>query len=291
MAVPKEFRVLVASDGSMPGTSAVVTALHWPWPATTRMFGIVAEHLPVDGRSELRADNAREAEDVRASVEKILKRRWPEVRVWRHAGDATAMILRQARRSRADLIVMGWRGHGVMRRLLIGSVSRGVVRHAACSVLVLRKASRQLNRVVIGYDGSPNADRAIRYVSQLVPDGAVITVVMSAQMAHGPSRGRTSAAVSGTVGEAVKRENAKRMREANRILEKASKPLREAGNKVDYEVTDRAPLDALLAACTARKADLLAVGATGATGLRGLLVGSVAQGALDRSTTPVLIVR
>ncbi|MBY0493406.1 MAG: universal stress protein [Cyanobacteria bacterium] len=56
-------------------------------------------------------------------------------------------------------------------------------------------------------------------------------------------------------------------------------------------VSEAAPLQALLSACTSEDADLLVLGATGATGLRGLLIGSVAQGALDRSRTPVLIVR
>lgn len=291
MAARTGFRVLVASDGSLPGTAAVVTVAHWPWPASTQAFGIVAEHLPVDGRAQLRATSARLAEDVRASVEKTLEQRWPDVRVWRYAGDATAMIVRQAQRTRADLVVVGWRGHGVMRRLLVGSVSRGVVRHAGCSVLVVRRASRRLQRVVLGYDGSSNAARAIQYVARLFPGAGTVTVVMAVQLTQLPSRTLISAAATGTVEEEMTLRNQKRLRDARRIVERAAKPLRDAGWKVDYLLAEKSPLDALLAACTAKKADLLAVGATGATGIRGLLVGSVAQGALDRSATPVLIVR
>lgn len=39
---------------------------------------------------------------------------------------------------KADLIVMGSRGLGSMRRALVGSVSDSVVKHAHCPVMVVR---------------------------------------------------------------------------------------------------------------------------------------------------------
>ncbi len=39
----------------------------------------------------------------------------------------------------AGLVVMGSRGHGEIRRDLMGSVSDSVIRHAHCPVLVIRK--------------------------------------------------------------------------------------------------------------------------------------------------------
>ena len=67
--------------------------------------------------------------------------------------------------------------------------------------------------------------------------------------------------------------------------------LRDAGWRVDVAVPRAAPLESLLSAVTQAGADLVIVGATGASGIRRLLLGSVAQGALDRSPVPVLIVR
>jgi nucleotide-binding universal stress UspA family protein len=59
----------------------------------------------------------------------------------------------------ADLIVMGSRGHGPLARLILGSVSEGVVHHASCPVLVLRggKEAWPPERIVVGDDGSEAA--------------------------------------------------------------------------------------------------------------------------------------
>lgn len=47
-------------------------------------------------------------------------------------------IIEYAENEKADLIVMGTRGLGGFRKLLLGSVSSGVLSHAHCSVLIVR---------------------------------------------------------------------------------------------------------------------------------------------------------
>ena len=47
----------------------------------------------------------------------------------------------------------------------------------------------------------------------------------------------------------------------------------------------------LFGAVGKKRVDLLVVGARGVTGIRHLLLGSVAEGALNRSPVPVLILR
>lgn len=53
-------------------------------------------------------------------------------------GDPTGVILDHAKQWPADLIVMGSHGLRGLSRLLMGSVSDAVVRHADCSVQVVR---------------------------------------------------------------------------------------------------------------------------------------------------------
>lgn len=53
-------------------------------------------------------------------------------------GDPTGVILDNAKSWPADLIVMGSHGLHGLSRLLMGSVSESVVRHADCSVQIVR---------------------------------------------------------------------------------------------------------------------------------------------------------
>jgi len=53
------------------------------------------------------------------------------------AGYPVEKILDEAAKFNAELIVMGSHGHGVLRNLLVGSVTEGVMRQAACPVLVV----------------------------------------------------------------------------------------------------------------------------------------------------------
>ena len=55
------------------------------------------------------------------------------------AGRPNSEITDLAEEIGASLVVVGSRGLGTMRRVLMGSVSDSVVRHAHCSVMVVRK--------------------------------------------------------------------------------------------------------------------------------------------------------
>ena len=58
-----------------------------------------------------------------------------------HEGDPRAVILRCAHDWKPDVIVLGSHGRRGLERLLLGSVAESVVRHAPCSVDVVRAVS------------------------------------------------------------------------------------------------------------------------------------------------------
>jgi nucleotide-binding universal stress UspA family protein len=53
-------------------------------------------------------------------------------------GDPEHVILAEADRLQADLIVLGSHGYGPIKRRLLGSVSQAVALHAPCSVEIVR---------------------------------------------------------------------------------------------------------------------------------------------------------
>ena len=53
-------------------------------------------------------------------------------------GQAAPSILGEAAKQPSDLVVLGARGLGTVKRLLLGSVSESVLRQASCSVLIVR---------------------------------------------------------------------------------------------------------------------------------------------------------
>jgi nucleotide-binding universal stress UspA family protein len=53
-------------------------------------------------------------------------------------GSPKRVILDEAERWNADLIVVGSHGYGILDRLLLGSVSQALALHAPCSVEIVR---------------------------------------------------------------------------------------------------------------------------------------------------------
>jgi nucleotide-binding universal stress UspA family protein len=52
--------------------------------------------------------------------------------------DFAAVIVRQAKKLRAELIIMGSHGRTGLRRLLLGSVAERTLRYAGCPVLIVK---------------------------------------------------------------------------------------------------------------------------------------------------------
>lgn len=290
MAKQREFRVLVATDGSRHAQAAIATTLHFPWPARTRVRTISARRTGAEyRRSIVLSALDRSAEKAAENARRTLARRWPDVGMAILDKTPIDGILGEAGRFRADVIVVGWRGHGAFRRLLLGSVSRGVVRGSKCSVLVVQHPKR-VSEIVVGFDGSSTAKRALAFVGRLVPprDGRV-TLLSAVELLAAPPGGLVPGAA--TIAREIKRQNTTRARAARKNLKRAAAELKRIGWDPRTVLVHGEPLRDLLGAVAASRAQLLVVGARGTSGVRYLLLGSVAEGALNRSPVAVLVAR
>jgi nucleotide-binding universal stress UspA family protein len=289
----RRFRVLVASDGSPSADAAVRMACTFPWPAGARIQAVVAA-LPewVGAKSpRVKAAFARGFERIAGTLSRRLRRQCPAAEVALVSETPVDAILHQARRLSADVIVVGWRGHGSVRRLLMGSVSRAVVERARGGVLVVRR-TRPIRRALIGVDGSPNARRAVEFAARLPGERmAGVTLVRVVEPITLPTAGLLPKAVRATLARNAAMVNEQRLRLARRDVEAAAARLERAKWRVRTDVRHGTALTALLEAVDRTGADLLIVGAQGARDLRKVLLGSVAAGVLNRSPVPVLVVR
>jgi nucleotide-binding universal stress UspA family protein len=157
-------RVLLATDGSADADRAVefVATSGLFGAATMKVVSVVDPGMPwwtglspVDGMvasesyvAVVEAARQHADETARRTVA-ALGRDDVSALVPARVGDIAGTIVGEATAWSADIVVLGTRGLGTIRRLLLGSVSRDVLHHAPVSVLIVRPAGPP------AADGSP----------------------------------------------------------------------------------------------------------------------------------------
>ena len=137
-------RILVGFDGSDLSEAAYEMALNLAALCSARLAVVSVATLPEPpGEVEAHAALESATEHYEETYEN-LRRRAEEQRVPFESrvlvGHPAEQIIRLATDTQTDLIVVGYRGRSRIREWVFGSVSRRVVAHAPCSVLVVRKS-------------------------------------------------------------------------------------------------------------------------------------------------------
>ena len=164
-ARPLPKTILLATDGSEDAALAARAAvdlamgagaeLHvahaWQAVPTTRFEAFVRARLSAEARELLEAQAA------------LLVKAGADVAgAHLREGPAVDEVIDRAGEIGADLVVVGSRGRGPVKRLVLRSVSEGVVHHTRRPVLVMRGGGDAWppKRLVVGDDGSEAAGRA-----------------------------------------------------------------------------------------------------------------------------------
>jgi nucleotide-binding universal stress UspA family protein len=139
-------RILVATDGSREAQLALTTAADLAKSTDSELHVLHVGELPLIYHPERHAyragyeEHEKEAQQLlEAQVDRIEGAGATEAQAHLRMGRADEEIVESAQSIDAGLIVMGSRGHGRLRRALVGSVSESVVRHAHCPVTIVRE--------------------------------------------------------------------------------------------------------------------------------------------------------
>lgn len=135
--------VVVGIDGSDSSWRALSAALEMIDHPERVVAVSVEEHLPqyVAMRGEM--DEAKQAADefferIGRDAADLAKQHGREIELKVLRGNVAQRIVEFARDERADLIVVGHSGHSAIWGTFLGTTADKVVRHAPCSVLVVR---------------------------------------------------------------------------------------------------------------------------------------------------------
>ncbi len=282
-------RILVAVDGSDSSSAVVREAARRPWPTATE-FAVVTV---VDSYFFTAAPLL--LEEMRLSARKSLEELAKPLMVtgWRAEPNVILdnprhALPRVAGEWKADLVLMGSHGRGAVSRLLLGSTAQAVLRHAECSVEIVRNAEGAggAMRVLVPTDGSPHAAAALGVVADGPwPKGSEFKVL-------------TSPEYPVLAGEYYAPDQVKEMTEqdlahAKLAVKTGAELLAKAGLNVISEVME--PKDtaaqSILAAAEEWKADLIVMGSHGRRGFNRLILGSVSETVALHATCSVQVVR
>jgi nucleotide-binding universal stress UspA family protein len=157
-------RILLAADGSSHAELAAQTAIDLTESTGSRLHVVVVGRTFPKAVYEAYTETEAGREAIRDEAQEILDE---QVRKIEEAGGSVAIghlkmgerrdeaIVHLAEDIDAGLIVIGSRGFGGLKRLLLGNVADSVVRHAHCPVMVVRPVESAHNHDSSRWFGLP----------------------------------------------------------------------------------------------------------------------------------------
>lgn len=134
-------KILVATDGSGNSRAAVRKAIQIAKKARSPLLVVSVADVTEEFRTvapELEEKMVGESKKIVTSVVRQAAKSGVRAEGIVLAGEPYDLITKTAEAKKADLIVMGSHGRTGLKRLLMGSVTSGVIGHTTASVLVVK---------------------------------------------------------------------------------------------------------------------------------------------------------
>jgi nucleotide-binding universal stress UspA family protein len=197
-------------------------------------------------------------------------------------GHAAYTIVKQAEKRKPHIIILGSRGFHDIKGYLMGSVSRKVLSHVPCPVLMVKDPIQTPIQVVLAVDGSNASKRAANYLLSWMPPDLVSVHVLSVVPQVG--LGARSKPYSTALRDAFQKQ-----------AQETTAHIRSLFLKKKFEVTSDVvpgnPRAAILDCLVNREARLAMLGAKGLTGPERFHMGSVSEWVAAYSGCSILVVR
>ena len=289
-----ENTVVVGVDGSDASTGAVAYAANtastrriplmlvtsYTMPAAMFAEGMIPPQPVYD---ELERECMPIIEKARETALKVA----PEIEV-SHAiveGNPSQVLIDYSRKCK--LIVLGSRGLGGIKGMVLGSVSASVASHAFSPVVVTREDTDDLDRsgpVVVGVDGSEISTKATEWA--FAEASARGTRLIAVHTWMDPQVQAAAAGIALTQEEWSQLEEQQRQTLSERL---AGFSERYPNVEIERHVTRDRAVRALVE--QSENAQLVVVGSHGRGGFTGMLLGSTSRALLQAAPCPVMVVR
>ncbi len=186
----------------------------------------------------------------------------------RTSSSAYEGILEEAEELGPDWIIMGRHGFTGLARLLMGSVTARVIGHSPVSVLVVpQEGALSFQRLLVASDDSPYS--AAAFLEALAIAKRMGSTLIGVSVAAGDADIKTAMEVTAKLEAAAAAE----------------------GLTLETMVPRGKPFEAIVQAARLKQANLIVLGSHGRTGLRKLLMGSVAERVIGQAPCAVLVVK
>lgn len=257
----------------------VLHVLDVPNPAYPMLVPEVARDLYATVEREMRTEGRRVLEQALAFLPPHTGPADKRLEI----GAPSDVILAVAEAERADLIVLGVRGFGAIKELLLGSVSHRVLMHAACPVLAVRQPLRSLKRILLAVQGPEDAETIVRYLSKhpfrAQVEATVLTVLPFTQPVW---------PTAAMIPETLRKDMVER---ARRFVDGVAARLDVKHYRATGDVVEGAPAQEIVRAAARHNADLLVVGSRVRKAAGPIVLGSVSHSVVHHAAGSVLVVR
>jgi nucleotide-binding universal stress UspA family protein len=217
-------------------------------------------------------------------------------------GDIVESIIAVAQKY--EVILMATHGRTGLSKLVMGSITEGVLHQAVCPVLVVPVHPNHVQhfsgetdqnlRILISLDGSPESETILPIVDKLLAQKVAKVILLRVAHPQHPISDSTRIQVAGqALSEFDDYDSANRPDEVplHYYLEHVAKRLVSANREILTRVGNRERIDEILFFANLYHVDLIAMATHGRTGLNRLLFGSITENVLHHTPCPMLISR